>query len=90
MPGWQELLIILVIVVIIFGGARLAGVGKASGRAIREFKDELKGPDGAPTPAEPVAPVAPAVTPTAAIVADPPARADTAVTGEPTPPGTAG
>jgi len=48
--GWQELLIILVIVVIVFGGARLAGVGKASGRAIREFKDELKGPDPSLTP----------------------------------------
>ena len=46
--GWQELIIILVIVVIVFGGAKLAGVGKASGRAIREFKDELKGPDAAP------------------------------------------
>jgi sec-independent protein translocase protein TatA len=46
-PGWQELLIILVIIVIIFGGAKLAGVGKASGRAIREFKDELKGPESA-------------------------------------------
>ena len=46
--GWQELIIILVIVVIIFGGAKLAGVGKASGRAIREFKDELRGPDAAP------------------------------------------
>ncbi|MCL2481952.1 MAG: twin-arginine translocase TatA/TatE family subunit [Propionibacteriaceae bacterium] len=41
--GWQELLIILVIVVIIFGGSKIAGVGKASGRAIREFKDEIKG-----------------------------------------------
>jgi sec-independent protein translocase protein TatA len=41
--GWQELLIILVIVVIIFGGAKLAGLGKASGRAIREFKDEIGG-----------------------------------------------
>lgn len=44
--GWQELLIVLVIVVIIFGGSKLAGVGKASGRAIREFRDEMKGPDG--------------------------------------------
>ena len=39
--GWQELLIILVIVVVIFGGTKLAGLGKASGRAIREFKDEI-------------------------------------------------
>ena len=43
--GWQELLIILVIVVLLFGGAKLAGVGKATGRAIREFKEEVKGDD---------------------------------------------
>jgi len=41
--GPQELIIILVIIVILFGGAKLAGVGKASGRAIREFKEELSG-----------------------------------------------
>lgn len=41
--GWQELLIILVIAVLLFGGTRLAGVGKASGRAIREFKEETAG-----------------------------------------------
>ena len=49
--GWQELLIILVIVVLLFGGAKLAGVGKATGRAIREFKDEVKG-DEPPKPSE--------------------------------------
>ena len=49
LPGWQQLLIILVIVIILFGGARIAGIGKASGKAIREFKDELRGPDGAET-----------------------------------------
>lgn len=38
--GWQELLIILFIAVLLFGGTRLAGVGKASGKAIREFKEE--------------------------------------------------
>lgn len=41
--GWQELLIILIIAVLLFGGTRLAGVGKASGRAIREFKEETSG-----------------------------------------------
>jgi len=51
LPGWQELVVILVIVVIIFGGAKIAGVGKASGRAIREFKEELKGPDDPQTTA---------------------------------------
>ena len=38
--GWQELLIILAVALLLFGGSRLAGIGKASGRAIREFKEE--------------------------------------------------
>mgnify|MGYP001619132586 CR=1 FL=1 len=41
--GWQELLIILIVVVVLFGGSKLAGLGKASGQAIREFKEETKG-----------------------------------------------
>lgn len=40
--GWPELLIILGVAVLLFGGTRLAGIGKASGRAIREFKEETK------------------------------------------------
>lgn len=41
--GWQELLIIFAVALLLFGGTRLAGIGKASGRAIREFKEETKG-----------------------------------------------
>ena len=41
--GWQELLIILLFAVLLFGGTRLAGGGKASGKAIREFKEETSG-----------------------------------------------
>lgn len=40
--GWPELVIILVVVLLLFGTTRLAGLGKASGRAIREFKQETK------------------------------------------------
>ncbi len=47
--GPTELLIILAIVLLLFGGARLAGLGKSTGRAIREFKEETKGLDGAKT-----------------------------------------
>jgi len=36
--GW-EWIIILVIVIILFGGSRLAGVGKALGQSIREFRE---------------------------------------------------
>lgn len=40
--GPTELIIILVIILVLFGGARLAGLGKSTGRAIREFKEETK------------------------------------------------
>ena len=64
--GWPELLVILGIVVLIFGGTKLAGLGKASGRAIREFKDEIKGDeDKAPTAPDPGVVYAPAPAPVA-------------------------
>lgn len=40
--GTTELLIILALALLIFGGTRLAGLGKSSGRAIREFKEETR------------------------------------------------
>ena len=63
--GVPELLIILAVVLLLFGGARLAGLGKSSGRALREFKEETRGlrdkdgaaKDGAATDvAQPVTP----------------------------------
>ena len=41
--GPQELIIILVIILLLFGGSRLAGLGKSSGRALKEFKEETRG-----------------------------------------------
>lgn len=41
--GWQELLIVLLIALLVFGGSKLAGLGRASGKAIREFKEETQG-----------------------------------------------
>lgn len=52
--GAPELIIILIVVLLLFGGSRLAGLGKSSGRALREFKEETKGlrdKEGAPTDA---------------------------------------
>jgi sec-independent protein translocase protein TatA len=43
--GWQELLIILAIVLIIFGGARVAGVGTSLGKAISGFRKAIKEED---------------------------------------------
>lgn len=38
--GWQELLIILVIVLVLFGAGKLAGVGSALGRSVKEFRTQ--------------------------------------------------
>lgn len=46
MPGGWEWLIILAIALLLFGGSRLAGLGKGVGRSIREFKEEVKIEDG--------------------------------------------
>lgn len=40
--GPTELLIILAVILVLFGGSRLAGLGKSSGKAIREFKEETR------------------------------------------------
>jgi sec-independent protein translocase protein TatA len=54
--GVPELLIILAVVLLLFGGARLAGLGKSTGRALREFKEEtraLKSEENQPQPPDP-------------------------------------
>ena len=43
--GTMEILLILVLALVIFGGGKIAGVGKALGQSIREFKNEVKGDD---------------------------------------------
>ena len=43
--GPTELLIILGIALLLFGGSRLAGLGKGVGRSIKEFKNEVRSVD---------------------------------------------
>lgn len=43
--GWMEILLIVVLALIVFGGSKLAGVGKSLGRGVREFKEELHAED---------------------------------------------
>jgi sec-independent protein translocase protein TatA len=85
--GVPELLIILAVVLLLFGGARLAGIGKSTGRAIKEFKEETKGlkesdattakpNDSRPAPLESEAPYAPYPQSTQGTASNPP-------TGEP-------
>lgn len=45
--GWQELLIILVILALVFGASRVADLGGALGRGIREFRSEASTGDKA-------------------------------------------
>lgn len=56
--GITEILIILVIALVVFGGGKLAGVGKALGQSIRDFKKEVKS-DDAPKQDEPAKEEAP-------------------------------
>ena len=39
--GVTEIILILVLAMVLFGGKTLAGVGKAMGQSIREFKNEV-------------------------------------------------
>ncbi|MDO5067242.1 MAG: twin-arginine translocase TatA/TatE family subunit [Propionibacteriaceae bacterium] len=48
----MELIIILAIALLLFGGSRLAGLGKGVGRSIREFKEEVKSADEVTAKAE--------------------------------------
>ncbi|MDK7698542.1 twin-arginine translocase TatA/TatE family subunit [Cutibacterium avidum] len=41
----MTIIIIIVLALVLFGGSRIAGVGKGAGRAIREFKEETAGLD---------------------------------------------
>jgi len=53
--GWQWV-VLAVVALLLFGGTRLAGLGKSAGRAIREFKEEtttLKKPAQVEGAAEP-------------------------------------
>jgi sec-independent protein translocase protein TatA len=48
--GWQELLIIFAILALIFGASRVADLGGALGRGLREFRSEAKGDNDKPAP----------------------------------------
>ena len=40
--GTTEIILIIVLVLVLFGGGKLAGVGKALGKSIKDFKNEVK------------------------------------------------
>lgn len=48
-PKFWELIIVLAIIILLFGPSRLAGLGGAVGKAMREFKEATK-PDETKAP----------------------------------------
>ena len=52
--GMSEILLLIFLALVLFGGSKLSGVGKALGRSIRDFKNELKDTDTKDQPTEEV------------------------------------
>ncbi len=47
--GPTEIILIIVLALVLFGGKKIAGLGKAMGQSIRDFRHEVKkDPDGEP------------------------------------------
>ena len=40
--GTTEIILIVILALVLFGGGKLAGVGKALGKSIKDFKHEVK------------------------------------------------
>lgn len=40
--GFSEILLLIFLALVLFGGSKLSGVGKALGRSIKDFRNELK------------------------------------------------
>lgn len=47
--GISEILLLIFLALVLFGGSKLSGVGKALGRSIKDFRDELKGSNDSPS-----------------------------------------
>ena len=70
MGGW-EWVILAVIALLLFGGSRVAGIGKSAGKSIREFKQEISSQPPAVTSPPTTGNPAPLVEPTPDLDAKP-------------------
>ena len=43
--GTTEIILIVILALVLFGGSKLAGVGKALGKSIKDYKNEVKDDD---------------------------------------------
>ena len=48
--GAWEIALVIVLVLIVFGSAKLSGLGKSLGRGIREFREEIAAEKKEPAP----------------------------------------
>jgi sec-independent protein translocase protein TatA len=72
LPQGMEWVVIAIVVLVLFGGTKLASLGKNAGKAIREFKEEttagkaaaVEPPAAAAEPSKPAEAAKPAETPT--------------------------
>ena len=71
LPQGMEIVVLLVGVLLLFGGSRLAGMGKGAGRAIREFKEEVKSDDKSAGTPPAITPLSDRVTETQRVVDSP-------------------
>ena len=46
--GTTEIILIVVLALVLFGGGKIAGLGKALGQSIKDFKKEVKEDDSKP------------------------------------------
>ena len=51
--GTTEIILIVVLALVLFGGGKLAGLGKALGPSIKDFKHEMRESREQPAPKEP-------------------------------------
>ena len=45
MPGWPEIVVILIVLLLIFGATRLPKMGASLGQSLRAFKGAITGQD---------------------------------------------
>ena len=50
--GTTEIILIVILALVLFGGGKLAGVGKAMGKSIKGFKEEVRGDDPQTEPSD--------------------------------------
>lgn len=50
--GVTEIILIIILALVLFGGGKLAGVGKSLGKSIKDFKKEMKDTGSDETPDE--------------------------------------